>query len=70
MYRYLVIEYCFEDEEWQGSRRIVGSYESNGAARKAAGEYIRRNVKKKKAKYRHWQVDVQRELVYFPIRDV
>ena len=70
MYRFLVVEYCFEDDDWQGKKNVLGSYESIGEARKAAGEYIKRNVKKKKAKYRHWNVDVQRELVYFPIRDV
>lgn len=70
MYRFLVIEYCFEDDSWKAEGQIIGSYDSMGAARKAAGEYIKRNVKRQKAKYRHWQVDVRKERIFFPIKGV
>jgi hypothetical protein len=70
MYRYLVVEYCWEDDKYYASRHILGSYETIGEARKAAGKYIKENVKKKRIKYRDWRVDVHSELVFFPIRDV
>lgn len=67
-YRYLVIEYCFEDDSTIGKKNILGSYETIGDARIAAGWYIKRNVKRMKKKYRDWVVDVQRERIFFPIK--
>lgn len=69
-HRYLVIEYCFKDDEWQGSKHILGSYEDIGTARLEAGKYISANVKKMRKRYRCWQVEVQRELIYFPIKGI
>ena len=70
MYRYLVVEYCFEDDSWRGEKRILGAYPDIKSARVDAGKYIKENVKKMKAKYRHWQVDVQKERMYFLIKGV
>lgn len=70
MYRYLVIEYCFDDESCYGKKNVLGSYEDMKSARVAAGGYITNNVEKMKKKYRCWQVKVQRELVFFPIKGV
>lgn len=67
-YRFLVVEYCFDDDSHFGKKNILGSYSDLGEARKAAGEYIKRNVSKMKKKYRCWQVDVIRERIFFDIR--
>lgn len=69
MYRYVVVEYCFDDDSHFGRKNILGSYQSMADARKAAGWYIKRNVKAMRKKYRDWRVDVIKELVYFPIRE-
>lgn len=68
MYRYLVVEYIFEDDSFQGRKNILGSYDTIGKARAAAGWYIKRNVKRMRKKYRDWTVDVQRERIFFDIR--
>lgn len=70
MYRYLVVEYCFEDDSWKGEKHILGAYPDIKSARVDAGKYIKEHVKKMKAKYRYWQVDVQKERMYFPIKGV
>lgn len=70
LFMYVVCEYCFDDNKSFAERNILGSYETMGEARKAAGEYIKLNVKRKKAKYRHWQVDVHKERVFFPIKGI
>lgn len=70
MYRYVITEYYFEDDSNIGRKNILGSYESMRDARAAAGKYITDNVKKKKEKYRDWHVQVNRELVFFPIPNV
>ena len=69
MYRYLVVEYYFEDDSAVGRKNILGSYATMKEARVAAGGYIKRNVKTKRAKYRCWQVDVQRERIFFDIKE-
>lgn len=69
MYRYIVAEYCFDDDSAFGKKNILGSYPTYKEARIAAGWYIKRNVKAKKAKYRDWNVRVQKEAVYFPIKE-
>lgn len=68
--RFLVVEYCFEDDSFSGVKNILGSYETISEARNAAGWYIKRNVKKKRAKYRDWVVRVQADRIYFPIDDL
>lgn len=70
MFRYVVVEYAFADDSYYAKGKIIGAYESWGAARKAAGEYIKTNVKKKRKEYRDWKVLVRKETVFFPIRDV
>ena len=50
--RYVVVEYCFEDDSAFGERHILGSYQSIGDARIAAGWYIKRNVARMRKKYR------------------
>ena len=69
-FRYLVVEYYFEDDSTVGRKNVLGSYETMKEARIAAGWYIKRNVKKNRAKYRDWIVDVQKEPIYFPIIEV
>lgn len=69
MFRYLVVEYYFEDDSTIGRKNVLGSYETMREARIAAGWYIRRNVKKMRKKYRDWRVDVQRERIFFPIKE-
>lgn len=69
-FRFVVVEYCFEDDSCFGSKNVLGAYETLGGARAAAGAYIKRNVKSKRKKYRDWKVDVRPELIYFPIRDI
>lgn len=69
MYRYIVVEYCWEDDSYDASKKIIGSYDSLKAARIATGIYIKKNVKRMKTKYRDWQVRVIREKVFFPIED-
>lgn len=68
MYRYVVAEYCFEDDSYEGVRHDLGSYPTMGEARKAAGEYIKDNVKKMRKKYRQWTVLVHRERVFWDIK--
>lgn len=68
MYRYLVIEYCFDDDSTVGRKNVLGSYETMREARIAAGWYIKRNVKRMRAKYRDWSVHVQKERIFFPIK--
>lgn len=68
MYRYVVTEYTFKDNDWMGEKRIIGSYDSMKKARVATGEYVKSNVHRMKKKYRHWRVDVHKEVVYFPIK--
>lgn len=70
MYRYLVVEYCFEDDAWQGEKHVLGSYEDLKSARIDAGKYIKANVAKMKKKYRHWAVDVQKDRLYYPIKGI
>lgn len=70
MYRYVVIEYCFEDDSAFGRKNVLGSYETMKEARIAAGWYIKRNVKRMRQKYRDWVVDVQTERVFFPIKGI
>lgn len=69
MYRYLVVEYYFEDDSYEGRKKVLGSYETMKEARIAAGWYIKRNVKKMRVKYRDWVVDVKKERIFFPIRE-
>lgn len=69
MNRFLVVEYCFEDDSHIGTKHVLGSYQTMKEARIAAGWYIKRNVKKKREKYRDWHVDVIRERIFFPIRE-
>ena len=68
MYRYLVVEYCFEDDSYVGKKNVVGSYATLKEARVAAGQYIKQNVKKMRTKYRDWIVDVQKERIFFDIK--
>lgn len=67
-YRFLVVEYCFEDDSTVGRKNILGSYPTPREARIAAGWYIKRNVKRMKKKYRDWIVDVQKERIFFEIK--
>ena len=67
--RYVVVEYCFEDDSAFGERHILGSYQSIGDARIAAGWYIKRNVARMRKKYREWNVRVQKERIFYPIKD-
>ncbi len=69
MYRYLVVEYCFEDDSTVGKKNVLGSYKTIQEARSAAGWYIKRNVKRKREQYRDWVVRVQKEAVYFNITE-
>ena len=69
MYRYLVVEYYFEDDSNFGKKNVLGSYETYKEAKNASYWYVKRNVKKKKAKYRDWVVDVQKERIFFPIKE-
>lgn len=66
--RYVVVEYCFEDESSYGERHVLGCYQDLGEARVAAGWYIKRNVKRMRKKYREWNVRVQKERIFYPIR--
>lgn len=66
-YRYLIVEYCFKDDSYDGEKHILGSYPSIGVARLNAGIYIKDNAKRMKKRYRFWQVKVQREKIYFDI---
>ena len=68
MYRYLVVEYYFEDDSYIGKKNVVGSYATLKEARVAAGKYIKQNVKKMREKYRDWIVDVQKEPIFFDIK--
>ena len=70
MYRYLVVEYRFEDDSTVSRRYILGAYPTKHEARVAAGKYITANVKKMKARYRDWIVDVQQELIFFPVKGI
>ena len=70
MFRYLVVEYCFEDDSTEGRRNVLGSYKTLGEARIAAGWYIKRNVKRMRKKYRDWVVHVQKERVFFDIKEI
>ena len=67
MYRYVVIEYTWEDDNFDASKKVIGSYDSLKAARIATGLYIKKNVRKMKKKYRDWDVRVIKEKVFFPI---
>ena len=67
LYRYLVIEYCFCDNETFATRNVLGAYRTYGEARKEAGLYIKRNVRRMKQTYRDWEVRVQKDRVFFPI---
>ena len=68
MFRYVVVEYCFADDSAVGEKHYLGAYPTMHEARKAAGEYIKTNVKRMKKRYRHWQVDVLRERIFWEIR--
>lgn len=70
MVRYLVVEYCFTDDSYEGERHDLGSYPTMFEARKAAGEYIKSNVKKMRKKYRQWTVRVHCERVFWEIRGI
>lgn len=69
MFRYVVIEYAFEDDSYYAKGKLIGAYENLKDARKATGEYIKANVKQKRKQYRDWKVVVRKETVFFPIRD-
>lgn len=69
-YRYVVFEYCFEDDSAFAKKNILGCYKTMKEARIAAGWYIKRNVKRMKKKYRDWVVDVQKERIFYPIKGI
>lgn len=64
-FRYLVVEYCFTDDSYSGDKHILGSYDTLGKARYEAGKYIRDNKKELMRKYRSWNVQVQKDRIYF-----
>lgn len=68
MFRYVVVEYCFADDSTTGEKHELGAYPSKYEARKAAGQYIKDNVKRMKKRYRHWQVEVHKERIFWEIR--
>ena len=67
MSRFLVVEYCYKDGSDYGEKHVLGAYPDGRQARKAAGEYIRDNVKKMKKKYRVWEIRVQKDRAFYKI---
>lgn len=67
-YRYVVCEYCFKDDDYDGERHDLGAYPDIHTARKAAGRYIKDNAKRMKKRYRCWKVDVYKERIFWDIK--